>query len=188
MSGPRSERDELERDGALAGVTEALERYAAISDESPSPGFADRVMAAIEAEPARRGWIAGWIAALVGPARHSLRVAAVAAVVVLAVGGALYGSQLAGLLRQQPGTASPSVAPSVLATPSVVPSPSVSPSPDPSESPEVSAGESEQPGSSAEESAAPGSSTAETSETPHPSGEDDGGGASPEPSGSSGGD
>ena len=54
---------ELGRDDAnLSALAEELERLS-VGDPQPSPGFHDRVLTAIEAEPAhRRSWLAGLLA------------------------------------------------------------------------------------------------------------------------------
>ncbi len=186
--GPRrsDERDEtLERDT----VTEELVRYGAITDARPSSGFADRVMAAVEAAPVpARGGLAGllgaWLARLSGPAQQTLRVAAIAAVVVLAVGGALVGGELTGLLRQGPSqtgsSGSPLPSQTVTASPSVSPSPSLTPSPtlEPTETPQPSSHGTDVPQSSATQSTE--GSPRETG-SPRPSASEDGGGSSETP-------
>ncbi len=171
-------------------VADELVRYGALTDQHPSPGFTDRVMAAIEAEPApARGGLAaafaGWLGQLAGPARQSLRMAALATVVVLAVGGALVGAQLSGILRQGPpsGTSAspvPTPAVTVSPTPTAVPSPTLVPSPTPT--PESSDGASPQAQETAQSqtrSPRPSSSEGGSHETPDPT-------ETPKPSASSG--
>jgi hypothetical protein len=135
----------------LEDVTAELARYADVTEESAPGGFADRVMAAIAAEPAagRRSGVLGllgaWLTALSGPARSSLRMAAVAAVVVLAVGGALVAGELSGLLRQGPTQAGSSGSPTASPTMTVSPSPSPTPTLQPTESPGPSNEATDQP-------------------------------------------
>lgn len=179
---PRAPQEVSEHDT----VSEELVRYGALTDQHPSPGFVDRVMAAIDAEPApARGGLAGalaaWLGQLSGLARQSLRMAAVAVVVVLAVGGALVGAQLSGLLRQGPPTgasASPVSSPAVTASPSPTSSPSPTLVPSPPATPEAtdtatpqaietSVTETRSPGASASEDGS--HETPQPTETPKPS-------------------
>jgi len=181
MSGPMPGTP-TPRDADLAADSEPvageLRRYANLVDDAPSPGFADRVMAAVEASPApRRGpvpWLAGLVAPFAGPAQRSLRMAAIAAVVIVAVGGALIGSELSGLLRNGPpagSSTSPFVSPTIRVTASPSPSPSPSGTPEttdsadptptvaPTKSPDASPSEREDHG---------GSQTPQPTETPEP--------------------
>jgi hypothetical protein len=106
-----------------------LERYAMANDSDAPRGLAERIMAAIELEPApRRGFLA-WMTRPSSPGGGSarfLRVGALGATLALAVAGALFAGQLAGLVRDVGGDATPT--PSVTSPPSSVPSPSASPS------------------------------------------------------------
>ncbi len=193
--------NDIERSPEFDAVTGELSRFAALADENAPAGFADRVMAAVEASPppARSrlaGILGAWLAAFSGPARRSLRMVAVAAVVVLAVGGALVGGELSGLLRQGPSqtgsSGSPSVSPSVMMSPS----PTLSPTPEPSGTPEPTDSATGSPGAtatdkvvetpqpetltprpSASEGSGGGSETPQPTQTPEPS---------PSPSSSSG--
>ncbi len=161
-------------------VAGELRHYADLVDDAPSPGFADRVMAAVEASPApRRGlmpWLAGLVAPFAGPAQRSLRVAAVAAVVILAVGGALIGSELSGLLRNGPAagsSTSPFVSPTIRLTASPSPSPSSSPSGTPqtteSADPTATVAPTKSPDASpSERENRSGSQTPQPTETPEP--------------------
>lgn len=141
MSRRHFDPDELDQPSAAADrtVTE-LERYGMASDADAPHGLADRVMAAVEHEPApRRGFLA-WLASpspVGGPGRF-LRIGAVAATLVLAVAGALFAGQLADLVRDVGDGPSPtqSISPSPAASPSAVPSPSSSETPSPSGTPE----------------------------------------------------
>jgi hypothetical protein len=109
-------------------ITE-LERYAMANNSDAPRGLAERIMAAIELEPApRRGFLA-WMTRPSspggGPARF-LRIGALAATLALAVAGALFAGQLADLVRDVGGDATPT--PSFTSPPSRAPSPSASPS------------------------------------------------------------
>jgi hypothetical protein len=164
-------------------VTEELVRYGALTDQHPSPGFADRVMAAVEAEPTPArggpaGAVAAWLGQLAGPARQSLRMAAVAVVVVLAVGGALVGAELSGILRNGPqagSSTSPVISPAV----TVSPTPSPTPTLEPSETPEPSVSPAESPESTATNGT--GESSPPETRSPRPSASEDGGTETPHP-------
>ena len=159
----------------LEDVTQELARYADVTDESAPGGFVDRVMAAIGAEPAPGrlpgplGLVGAWLAPLSGPARRSLRMAALAVVVVLAVGGALVGGELSGLLRQGPTQAgssgSPTVSPTVSASPSASPTPLPSLQPTPTPEPSIDA--TDQPSTASIETLQP------SSRTPRPTASED---------------
>jgi hypothetical protein len=135
------ELDEPPTDGDRS-VAE-LQRYAMTTDADAPGGLADRVMAAIEREPApRRGFLA-WLTSpspVDGGQRNLVRVTALAATLVLAVAAALYAGQLADLVRTvgAHATPTPSVAPSPSQAPSVTPVPSPSVAPSPSSTPEAS--------------------------------------------------
>lgn len=157
---------------------EELERYAMTSDADAPRGLSDRIMAAVEREPApRRGFLA-WLATPSSTGSRPgrlLRVGALAATLVLAVAGALFAGQLADLVRDVGGnpTPTPSVSPSPFETQSISPSPSSSVEPSPSSTPEGS----DDHGGSGEVSTAqptPGhdstpAETPEESQTPRPS-------------------
>ena len=126
------------------GAITELQRYAMASDTDAPRGLSERIMAAIEQEPApRRGflaWLTGTASPGTGPGRF-VRVGAIAATLVLAVAGALFAGQLADLIRDVgSGDASPTptVSPSPSGTPSSMPSPSLSEAPTPSATPEGS--------------------------------------------------
>jgi len=155
--------DELDGD-ATAGeqarvmaTARELEWLAVADDITPSAGFADRVMAAVVAEPtprpvvaaasaARRGAILGvfaafgdlWRIAWTGGRPLAVRGPAMAIVVVVLAAtlgaGALGVGALSGLLDRQGET----VPPTQVASPSLIVA-SPSPSPSPSSSPEPSA-------------------------------------------------
>jgi hypothetical protein len=180
MSPRHFDPDELDHPSAAAdrAITE-LERYAMASDADAPRGLSDRVMAAIEHEPApRRGFLA-WLTSpspAGGPGRF-VRMGAVAATLVLAVAGALFAGQLADLVRDVGNGPSPtpSVFPSPSVSPSALPSPSSSETPSPSGTPEAS---DDHGGSGEEETAEPAAQltpdetpddTLEESRTPRPS-------------------
>jgi hypothetical protein len=141
-----------------------LESYVATTATDAPRGFEDRVMAAVEREPApRRGFLA-WL--LVPPASGGglgrfARAGALAATLVLAVAGALFAGQLADIVRNvgTGGSPTPSVSPSPLE--SVAPTLSTSPGLTSSPSPDVSEGASETPKPS-------GTAGASEQETPEP--------------------
>jgi hypothetical protein len=169
-------------DPELERAAHRLNRFRDLTADSPGPGFADRVMAAIDREPAPRAGLLGRLLAT-RAWQQPLRAIAVATVVVLAVGGALVAGEMAGILRQAPSGASgsPVVTTQQTATPSPeasepageTPEPSESPgtpeptfSPTPSESPQST--EQATPRGSRSATPSPSSSDRET-ETPHPS-------------------
>ncbi len=165
----------------LRAVSAGLRRYANLADDAVPAAFVDRVMAAVEGAPLRRGGPAGWLGGIIGvlaaPARRSLRMAALAAVVVIAVGGALVGAELSGLLRSGPAAGSSgSPSPTVSASPSSTPS--ASPTLEPSGTPDATETGGEQsatPGGEVVETAQPATST----RTPRPSESEDSGGSTP---------
>lgn len=175
------DRGELDQPSADAerSVGE-LESYLADTAMGAPRGLEERVMAAIEHEPApRRGLLASLLAPSGSGAgmRRLARAGLLAATLVLAVAGALFAGQLSGLIRSV-GSGSPtpteSVAPSQ--TESLVPSPTTSQEATPSGSPEASEdvhgspGASTAPGASAEETPdATPEETPEGSKTPSPS-------------------
>jgi len=150
-------------EGATHSISE-LERYVASTATDAPRDLGDRVMAAIEDEPAPRRGLFGWLlapAATDGGMRRFTRVGALAATLLLAVAGALFAGQLAGLVRDIGGDATP--------TPS--PAPSVTDSQSPTMSPSVEASPSGTPEPSADDgSPAPptGSPQATADETPEP--------------------
>jgi hypothetical protein len=173
-----SELDQPSTDAERA--SSELESYVATTATGAPRGLEQRVMAAVEREPApRRGFLA-WL--LTPPSsgsgiRSLARATVLAATLVLAVGGALFAGQLADIVRHV-GTGSPtptetvsptpteSVAPTLTTSPGLTASGSPTASEDPNESPEPSgtpeATEHETPEASA-------GGTAEDSKTPRPS-------------------
>lgn len=143
MSRRQFDPDELDQPSAAADrAVPELERYAMESDADAPHGLSDRVMAAIEHEPApRRGFLA-WLASPspTGGAGRFVRIGAVAATLVLAVAGALFAGQLADLVRDvgDGPSPTPAVSPSPSASPSASPSRSSSEAPSPSGTPEAS--------------------------------------------------
>lgn len=136
--------DELDQPAADADrAIGELERYAMTSDADAPHGLADRIMAAVEHEPApRRGFLAWLMAPLSsggGPGRF-VRAGALGATLVLAVAGALFAGQLADLIRESGGqpTPTPVVSPSPSQSPAVEPTPSSSGAASPSGTPEES--------------------------------------------------
>ena len=125
---------ELDRqDSELDSVAERLEGYASATRTEPPIGLVDRIVAAIDEEPAPR---TAWWTRVTAWRRPALGLAA-AAVVIAAITGALAVGELVDQARQRsvgsspsPAVeASPSVAPSLTPSPSLVPSPSESASP-----------------------------------------------------------
>jgi negative regulator of sigma E activity len=158
-------------------ITE-LERYVMTSDTDAPPDLSDRIMAAVEREPApHRGFFA-WLASPAagdGGAGRLLRVGAVAATLVLAVAGALFAGQLADIVRNVggPTSPSPSVSPSPSFPASTTPGPSLSEAATPSATPEASddhggAAPTGQPTPQQTANATP-EDTAEETKTPRPS-------------------
>jgi hypothetical protein len=141
MSRRHFDPDELEQPTAEANrAIRELERYAMASDADAPRGLSDRVMAAIEHEPApRRGFLA-WLTSpsSSGGAGRFVRLGAVAATLVLAVAGALFAGQLADLVRDvgDGPSPTPSISLSPSGSPSTLPSPSSSETPSPSGTPE----------------------------------------------------
>ena len=162
----RFRSDELGEDATageqaqIMATARELEWLAAADDVAPTTGFADRVMAAVAAEPtprpvsaaasaARRGAFLGvltalgdlWRVAWTGGRPLSARAPAMALVVVLmaaTVGaGALGVGALGGLLNRPDVTPPPLTSPSP-AIPTPSPSPSISPAPSGSPAPSPS--------------------------------------------------
>lgn len=159
---------ELGRDDAeLTSLAEELEGLAS-GDPQPSAGFHDRVLAAIEAEPARRrSWLTRFVA---GDGRHLLQATTLTAVLIIGVAAALAAGGILDGLRRAPGTGpTPLPSPSAV-TQTITPSPSPSPTQTPSTSPSPSG------------SAEPSGSDDHATETPRPSASDNsgpGGGGDP---------
>jgi hypothetical protein len=177
---------------AMATARE-LEWLAATDEVAPSTGFADRVMAAVSAEPtprpvsaaaaaARKGAVLGVLAALgdlwrvawSGGRPLAARAPAIMLVLLLVLGtigvGAVGVGALAGLLDRPMASPVPTqvTSPSPpVASPSVSPSPSPSPSaspvPSPSATPSAEPSESPEPVESADSTARP-----RATETPRP--------------------
>lgn len=133
--------DELDRvDPELDHIAEELERYAAARSAEPSLGLASRIRAAVDDEPEpRRAWWAAFGASVRG-LRGPARAAAVMAMGVAVIVGALALGELAERARQDNVGTSPSPSPifTPSATPTRSPSPSDTPSPSPSPSPSAS--------------------------------------------------
>jgi hypothetical protein len=176
---PRSvDPNELERHPETDGAGEELERYARRTAAHPPHDFADRVMAAVEREPAPRRTLGAWLAALAsgrGPANRWAQVAVLSATLVLAVGGVLAAGELGRLIRDgNVGTpASPSIVESASPTPSVTPTPSaVEPSATPTAPAEPSEAAETPEASEAPQSQGPAPTASEdhesTSDTPDP--------------------
>jgi hypothetical protein len=173
--------NELDQPSADADRAVAeLESYQADTATGAPRGLEQRVMAAVEQEPAlRRGFLA-WL--LTAPAsgggmRRFARAGLVAATLVMAVAGALFAGQLADLVRNV-GSGSPTPIESVSPAPSesLVPSPTPSTEPSSSGSPEASEDAQVSPGATgtpeASEDKTPEASSdesSEESETPRPS-------------------
>jgi hypothetical protein len=133
--------DELDRhDPELDRVAHELEAFGSEQDRSMPPGLVARIQMAIDAEPdPSRGW---WVALLstAGGWQRTGRMVAVAAVVAVAVVGALALGQILDVVRSDVGTSpqpSPSALPSDSPSPSPSPSPTATPSASPSPSPTV---------------------------------------------------
>ncbi len=120
-------------DAALTALGDELERSATTAAQ-PSVGFAQRVLAAIDAEPTPRRH---WYAALgIGAMAPALRGAVLSAVAVAAIAVAIVAGGLIGPARHAPGSdgsQTPTATPSASATPT--PSPTTSPPATPPASP-----------------------------------------------------
>jgi hypothetical protein len=192
---PSAFGDELRPDGGpvesddIAAVDRELEWYAAASDVVPPVGLADKVMAAITAEPlpapiaaataaarGRRPWAALaalgdlWNVAWTGPRPVAIRATALTLVVLLLVGAVSAGGALAmGAWN--------AIAPR--SAPVVIPSPSPSPTPTLLVQPSPSASSQAQPTERPTSSSMPGPTethhpedTHSATETHHPEGTD----------------
>lgn len=160
------------------GTISELERYAMTSDTDAPNGLSERIMAAIEHEPAPRRGFLGWLASPSPTGRgvgRFARVGAVAATLVLAVAGALFAGQLADIVRNV-GTGpsqTPSIAPSPSNLPSTTPGTSLSDAASPSATPKASddhggsGGATTQP--TPQQTANPTPDTAQETQTPRPS-------------------
>lgn len=144
MTSHRYDPSELDRvDPSLDEVAGRLERYAAATPAVMSSDLAARIQAAVDAEPGPI--ISPWAAFLRGM-RGPARLVAAAAVLVLAVLGALAVGELTDLVRPDvgstpppsvvlPATRPPSPSPEPSRSPSPTASQNASPSPSPSPSP-----------------------------------------------------
>ena len=153
----------------------ALERYGRDTADYPSRELAERVMRAVEAEPApRRGLLAALFPSRPGGASTPMRLALVVATVMAAAVLALAAGGISQLLQRNVGSsASPavteSIAPSGSEEPSLTPSPSQTPTATPAPS---SVSPSSSPGSVAPSQsgeASPSASDDHESDTPEPS-------------------
>ena len=102
---------ELDRpaEGTDQPVSE-LERYVASTATDAPRGLPERVMAAIEDEAAPRRGLLAWLftpSATAGGMQRFARAGVLAATLVLAVAGALFAGQLAGLVRDFGGGETP---------------------------------------------------------------------------------
>jgi uncharacterized membrane protein YgcG len=130
---------ELDRaDPELDRLAERLESYAASVEDAPPIGFSDRVMAALDDEPAPVG--GGWWNRFVGLLATAVPVAragAAAAIVLVAVVGILtFGSMIRD--GRDFGSTPPPASVGPLPSPTSLPSPSQPTSPSPSSSPSPS--------------------------------------------------
>ncbi len=142
-------RDDAELD-QLAAELEAVGG----SSQLPSPGFHERVLAAVDAvDPPRRSWLAAWLTPGSGLAWQG---ATLGLVLVLGVTAAFMAGGLLDGVRRGPGvgtspsplqsvepTITPSPLPSAPPSPTVTPSPSATPSATPVRSTAPSPSESE---------------------------------------------
>jgi hypothetical protein len=174
--------DPSELDQPVTGIDQPiseLERYVDSTATDAPRGLSDRVMAAIEHEPApRRGLIAFLLTppAAGGGMQRFARVGVMAATLVLAVAGALFAGQLASLVRDFGSGGTPTPSPSPSLTESVSPSPSPSLDASPSALPSPSGDASSSAPATGSPQATPNgtegpseSETDEESETPRPS-------------------
>jgi hypothetical protein len=131
--------DELGRgDPELERVARELEAYATSREGQAPVGLESRILAAIDAEPdPARGW---WVALLAGPRAWNPvgQLLGAAAVVVVAVAGALAVGQVIDGLRPDIGATpppSPVLGPSEETSPTTTPPPTSSATPSPSPTP-----------------------------------------------------
>jgi hypothetical protein len=148
-------------DPELDRIANELEREATAMGGEPPVGLTGRILTAIDQEPMPAArW--AWLTNLRGPAR----MVAAAAVVLVAITGALaIGSLINGLRPDVGGPPTPVVLPSPSATPSPSPSPTIDPSVSPSGSPSPTATPIVQP--------TPSDDDDDEVETPEPSESDD---------------
>ena len=136
MSTPHFDPSELDReDATLDAVAERLERYAASTADAAPSGLANRITAAIDAEPqpARGVWASVLTAfAMVGPVA---RAGAVTAVAVVAIVGAMAFASLVDRGAPDVGASPIPTRPPVPGTPTPTPTPTPSPTPTPTPTP-----------------------------------------------------
>lgn len=170
--------NELDQPSAEADHAVAeLESYLADTATGAPRSLEQRVMAAIEQEPAPRRGPLAWLLTPPAPGggtRRFARAGLLAATLVIAVAGALFAGQLADLVRNV-GDGSPTPVESTsLPSQSVAPSPTTS-EPTPSSSHDASGAASESPEASGapeaseDETPEPTDESGEESETPRPS-------------------
>lgn len=170
-------------DSSLTELADELERSATTAAQ-PSVGFAGRVLAAIDDEPApRRPW---YVALGFGAAAPVVRGAALGAVGVAAILVAVLVGGLLGPVRPGPGSdgsPTPTASPTSSPTPSASASPSPTPTATPSASPTFNRGTPEPA------ETVPATESTGAAETPEPSDDhggsgsaEDGGGESESPS------
>ena len=170
-------RDDTELD-QLGAEIEALNGEAS----APSPGFHERVLAAVEvADPPRRSWLAAWLTPGSGAAWQG---ATLALVLVLGVTAALMAGGVLDGVRRGPGVGS-SPSPSHTAEATITPSPSPSATPRPSATPSASVSPSVTPARTADPSP---SESEDEPETPQPTESEDAGSGADDSSGPGGGD
>jgi predicted component of type VI protein secretion system len=116
------------------GVPRELDDYLRLTAIDPEPGFMDRVMAAVEAEPPPRSGLLGWLGAA-GPGQRLLQATLLAGALAVILAGLILGGSFFDLLRPHPAS---SVAPIVSGSPSPSPTPTLVPSPTPSATPPAS--------------------------------------------------
>ncbi len=154
-----------------------LERYAAVTGSDAPRGLENRIMAAIDDEPAARRGVLAWLLSppgAFGGLGNFARAGALAATLVLAIAGAMFVGQVADIVRNvgAGSTATPSASPTRSSFESDAPTPSPSPEPmpgsaDPSEDVNETPGPSGGSDASHQETAEPNSGdTAQESEAP----------------------
>ena len=148
---PRGTPDPSPPDGA----PDELDEYLHLTAIDPEPGFVDRVMAAVEAEPTPRRGLLGWAGAA-WSGRRLMQATVLAGALTILVAGLILAGSLFGVLRTPPAsTIAPIVSPSPSPSPTPTPVPSQTSSRKPSGSPTSHASSPETP---------------EPSHTPEPSG------------------
>ncbi len=147
-------------EGAGAAISE-LDRYVTATAADVPRGLKDQVLVALEGEPTpRRGPIA-WLltpAATTGRLHRFARAAVVAGTLVLAVAGAMFAGELAGLVQGIGRDATPIQSPSLTETARPTPSPTLD------ERPSVTPPASDDANASAEEHGSPEATANETGE------------------------